>query len=195
MINNPRTTMKQLTIILMAFICLVACQSKKQTNDTESLAFSTAYFEAENFTGQTGDSKVSTKYFPYIGDGYLEMGGQGSTAAWNNITVPEAGKYTLIIKYANNTDQNLPCDVKVNGTLIKNMPFGPFKKNWTGRPEATEYNPETVGWAKYWNARVIVDLKAGVNSLELIVTSAVGGPHIDNIGVSTALSKPSNSSG
>ena len=154
-------------------------------------SFWTAYYEAENFTDQTGGNKASTEYFPYIGEGYLEMGGQGATVAWNNITVPKAGKYTLILKYANNTQQDRPCDLKVNGALIKNIPFGPFLKNWfVPRPEATEYNPETVGWAKYWNARVIVDLNAGANTLELIATSAAGGPHIDNIGVSTAVSEP-----
>ena len=60
---------------------------------TES--FWTAYFEAEEFTSQTGGNKASTEYFPYIGDGYLEMGGRGAAVTWNNIIVPEAGKYTL----------------------------------------------------------------------------------------------------
>ena len=155
------------------------------------VSFWTAYFEAENFTGQTGGNMASTEYFPYIGEGYLEMGGQGATVTWNNITVPKEGKYTLILKYANNTTEDRPCDLKVNGTPIKNISFGPFLKNWEViRPEATQYNPETVGWAKYWNARVIVDLKAGANTLELIATSKQGGPHIDNIGVSTAVSEP-----
>ncbi|MEQ9287622.1 MAG: glycosyl hydrolase family 28 protein [Cyclobacteriaceae bacterium] len=153
--------------------------------------FYTTYFEAEAFTSQTGGCKASTEYFPYIGDGYLEMGGNGSTVSWNNIEVPKAGKYTLIFKYSNNTEAKLSCDLKVNGTPIRSIPFGPFKKNWTvPRDEATEYSPETVGWAKYWNARVIVDLKAGANTVELSVTSEAGGPHIDNIGVSTAISEP-----
>lgn len=142
------------------------------------LALSTAHFEAENFTSQTGGNKASTEYFPYVGDGYLEMGGQGATVTWNNITVEKAGKYTLLFKYANDTDHDLPCDLKVNGALIKSIPFGPFIKTWAVPwPAATEYNRETVGWAKYWNARVIVDLNAGANTLELAATSAKGGPH------------------
>ncbi|MFC1765114.1 glycosyl hydrolase family 28 protein [Planctomycetota bacterium] len=171
-------------IITLVLLCLTASSWA-----TES--FSTAYFEAEIFSSQTGGNRASTEYFPYIGEGYLEMGGQGAAVTWNNITVPQAGKYTLILKYANNTEHQLPCDLKVNDVRIKNIPFGPFKKNWhVPRPEATEYNPETVGWAKYWNARVIVDLKAGDNTLELIATSEQGGPHIDNIGVSTAIGEP-----
>ena len=156
---------------------------------TES--FWTAYYEAENFSHQSGGNKLNAEYFPYIGDGYLDMGGKGASVTWNNIMVPKAGKYTLILKYANNTDQNLPCDLKVNGEFIKSIPFSPFLKNWTvPRPEATEYNAETVGWAKYWNARVIVELNAGSNTLELTVSSSNGGPHIDNIGVSKAVSEP-----
>ena len=155
------------------------------------LAFSTAYYEAENFTSQTGENKASSEYFPYIGNGYLDMAGLGDTVTWNNITVPKAGKYTLLFKYANNTEEKLPCDLRVNGVLIKNISFAPFHKNWEMiEPAATEYNPETVGWSKYWNARVIVDLDAGANTIELTVTSTEGGPHIDNIGVSTAISEP-----
>ena len=97
---------------------------------SSGLIFSTSYFEAEDFTSQTGGNRASTEYFPYVGDGYLEMGGQGAAVTWNNITVPEAGKYTLILKYANNTTHNLPCELKVNGVLVKTVPFGPFKKTW-----------------------------------------------------------------
>jgi len=171
-------------VISLVLLCLPGCSWA-----TES--FSTAYFEAENFASQSGGNKASTEYFPYIGEGYLEMGRQGAAVTWNNITVPKAGKYTLLFKYANNTDHNLPCDLKVNGTLIKNIPFGQFPKAWIAWPAAaSEYTEDKVGWAKYWNARVIVDLKAGANTLELIATSAAGGPHIDNIGVSTAVSEP-----
>ena len=170
--------------VVLVLLCLPVCSRATEP-------FWTAYFEAEHFARQTGGNRASTHYFPYIGDGYLEMGGKGATVSWDSITVPKAGKYTLIFKYANNTNEKRPCDLKVNGKLIKNIPFGPFPKNWTlVRGDATEHNARTVGWAKYWNARVIVDLKAGANTLELTATSAQGGPHIDNIGVSAALSKP-----
>ena len=171
-------------LISLALFCMPVCSRASDP-------FWTAYFEAEQFSAQSGGNVASTEYFPYIGEGYLKMGGQGASVTWNNISVPKAGKYTLILKYANNTEYRLSCDLRVNGVPIKNIPFGPFPKNWTvPRPEATQYNPETVGWAKYWNARAIVDLKAGDNTVELIATSAAGGPHIDNIGVSTAISQP-----
>ena len=47
-----------------------------------------------------------------------------------------------------------------------------------------------MGWSKYWNMRVIVGLQAGANIIELSATTLDGGTHIDNIGVSTAISEP-----
>ena len=169
-------------------ICLLCLPVGSWATDS----FWTAYFEAENFTAQTGGNKASTEYFPYIGEGYLEMGGHGATVTWKNITVPKAGKYTLLFKYANNTEQDRSCDLKVNGVQVKNMAFGPFTKNWEThrRGVSNDYSEENYGWAKYWMARVIVDLQAGANTVELTATSAQGGPHIDNIGVSTAIAEP-----
>ena len=137
--------------------------------------FTTAYYEGENFTGQSGCA-ASTANFPYIGTGYLDMGNNGSYAEWNNIYVSSAGKYTLIFKYANGSGANRQCELKVNGTVIKNMPF------------PTIYSGD---WTQYWNARAVVDLNSGNNTIRLTVNTANGGPNIDNIGVSSnGLSSP-----
>ena len=93
-------------LISLVLLCLPVCSGATEF-------FSTAYFEAERFSSQTGGSKASTEYFPYIGDGYLEMGGQGATVTWDSITVPRAGNYTLIFKYANNTNRELPCNLSM----------------------------------------------------------------------------------
>ena len=92
-------------------------------------AFTTAYYEGEDFARQSGGNVISNKHFPYIGTGYLDMGGRGETATWK-IPVAESGKYTLIFKYANHTEGDLPCDVSVNGVYIRNIPFSPFDKDW-----------------------------------------------------------------
>jgi polygalacturonase len=134
----------------------------------------TAYFEAEEFSAQS-KCTISRSNFPYIGKGYLEMGGKGSFAEWNSIDAPAAGKYSLIIKYANGSGANRQCELKVNGTLVKNISFAPVYKNWK--------------W--YWNARVTVNLKAGLNKMRLTSNTTNGGPNIDNIAVSSnALAEP-----
>ncbi|MBN2162098.1 MAG: hypothetical protein JXR25_15580 [Pontiellaceae bacterium] len=59
---------------------------------------------------------LSTEHFPYIGSGYLDYAGQGSFAEWNNVTVPTAGTYTLLVHYANGASgSNRICDLTING--------------------------------------------------------------------------------
>jgi polygalacturonase len=141
-----------------------------------SYGFSTAFYEGEAFTSQSGGCAASTANFPYIGTGYLDMGGNGSYAEWNNINVVTAGKYTLIIKYANGSGTTRPCDLAVNGAAVKTIDF------------PSVYNGD---WTKYWNARVVVDLNSGDNIIRLTANSANGGPNIDNIAVSSnGLSAP-----
>ena len=141
---------------------------------SSAAALRTAYFEAEEFTAQSGCT-ASTSNFPYIGKGYLEMGGNGSYAEWNKINAPTAGKYTLIIKYANGSSVNRQCEIKINGAVVKNIHFNPIYKNWK--------------W--YWNARVTVNLKRGLNTVRLTANTSNGGPNIDNIAISSnALTEP-----
>ncbi len=152
--------MQKTKILLSSFVMLSLLSSAATPT--------TAYFEAENFSAQSG-CKASTSNFPYIGKGYLEMGGKGSYAEWNYINVPHAGKYTLIVKYANGSGANRQCELKINGNVVKNIPFSPVYKNWK--------------W--YWNARVTVNLKRGLNRMRLTSNTLNGGPNIDNIAVSS----------
>ncbi|HUV67670.1 MAG TPA: hypothetical protein VMW24_27500 [Sedimentisphaerales bacterium] len=55
-------------IVVISLLCLPVWSWATDT-------FSTDYFEAENFTHQTGENRASTEYFPYVGGGYLEMRG------------------------------------------------------------------------------------------------------------------------
>jgi len=134
----------------------------------------TTYIEAEQFSAQSGCT-ISNSNFPYIGKGYLQMGNKGSYAEWNNINVPLSGKYTLIIKYANGSGANRPSELKLNGTVVKNIPFRSIYKDWN--------------W--YWNTRVTVNLKRGLNKLRITSNTSAGGPNIDNIAISSnGLLKP-----
>jgi polygalacturonase len=156
--------------ILLLFVVLNVTRSSVGVAAT----FKTAYFEAEGFSGQSGCT-VSTSNFPYIGKGYLDMGGKGSYAEWSSINAPAAGRYTLIIKYAKGSGANRQCELKVNGTVVKSIPFTSIYKDWK--------------W--YWNARVTVSLKRGLNTVRLTSNTANGGPNIDNIAVSSnAVIKP-----
>lgn len=137
---------------------------------------STSYYEGEANTFQKG-CNFATSHFPYIGRGYLEIKNNGSFSEWNNINVAKSGKYTIIIKYSNASGYDKQCALSVNGRFIKNIPFKTAYKNW----------------AYYYNARVIVDLERGNNTIKLKANTVNGGPNIDNIAVSSNLiSSPSD---
>lgn len=141
-------------------------------------AFKTSYYEGENATDKSSDCTVGTENFPYVGSGYLDMGGNGSYVEWNNIKCTTAGDYTLLIKYANASGTNRPCKLLVNGVASNDLKFPSHFDDW-------HY---------YWMDRVTVHLKAGNNTIKLLANSASGGPNIDNIAVSTSYAL-SNSTG
>jgi hypothetical protein len=132
-------------------------------------AFGTTYYEGENCTGKSTDCVVATANFPYVGSGYLDMGGNGSYVEWNNLNAATAGNHTLLIKYANATGANRQCELKVNGVVVKNMLF-----------------PSRFGdWTYYWIGRVVINMNAGNNTVRLTANTANGGPNIDNIAISS----------
>ena len=131
--------------------------------------FSTAYYEGENSTSKSSDCTVGTANFPYVGSGYLDMGGNGSYTEWNNIYSETAGNRTLLIKYANGSGVNRPCELKVNGITVKKVLF-------TSR---------FADWNYYWIARVTVNLNAGNNTIRVTANTSTGGPNIDNIAISS----------
>lgn len=135
--------------------------------------FITKHYEAEKSSVQLG-CKVDDKNFPYVGSGYLLMEGKQSHVEWNNVTAPYSGVYTLIIKYANGSGSDRPCEVKVNGTVVKTVPFASVYSNW----------------CYYWNARVLVNLNKGKNTIQLTATTTSGGPNVDNIAVSSGFATP-----
>ena len=129
--------------------------------------FDTSHYEAELATPEGGAS-VEQENFPYVGSGYVVMPGSGAAIDWNNITVSEAGLYTLIFKYANASGADRPCAVRVNDSKVTTLPF------------PSVYSDPCF----YWNARLTVNLQAGTNSIRLIAAIPGGGPNIDNIAVS-----------
>jgi len=123
---------KHLTFCLM----IVFAVSSATASD-----FSTTHYEAEKSTAQSG-CNVDSGNFPYVGSGYIVMQGKSAYVEWSNVTVPSAGEYTLIIKYANGSEKERPCGLHVNGLAVETVPFKPVYKDW----------------CYYWNARVSVKL-------------------------------------
>lgn len=88
---------------------------------TPTTSPSNPIYQAENAT--LSNASVATSNSGYTGSGYVKFGGAGGYIEWT-ISVPSAGKYSLIFRYANSASNNLPCSVSVNGDVIKdNLTF------------------------------------------------------------------------
>ncbi|MFP5439638.1 MAG: glycosyl hydrolase family 28 protein [Bacteroidia bacterium] len=147
--------------ILTTFSFKTVCAQDAKT-------FKTTYYEGENFTDKSSDCIIDTSNFPYVGSGYLDMGGNGSYVEWNNIYSAASGNYTLLIKYANASVTNRSCKLSINSKALKDLKF----------PSRFD------DWNYYWIERVTVHLNAGNNTIKLLANTPNGGPNIDNIAVS-----------
>lgn len=150
-------------------LLILTTLSFKTVSAQGAKAFKTTYYEGENHTGKSSDCTVATSNFPYVGSGYLDMGGNGSYVEWNNVYSETAGNYTLLIKYANASGKNSPCKLTVNSKVVKDLKF------------PSHFND----WHYYWIDRVTVHLNAGNNTIKLLANTSNGGPNIDNIAVSS----------
>lgn len=155
---------KRVALYILTTLSLTTVSAQVDKN------FKTTYYEGENSTKKSSDCTFATSNFPYIGSGYLDMGGNGSYAEWNNIHAAVAGDYTLLIKYANGSGANRSCKLTVNGKALDDVKFHSHFDDWN----------------YYWMERVNVHLKAGNNTIRLLANTANGGPNIDNIAISSS---------
>lgn len=156
----------KLKLIVLAIFTIISLET---ISAQSAKTFSTTYYEGENSTNKSSDCTASTANFPYVGSGYLDMGGNGSYVEWNNIYSETDGNHTLLIKYANASGVNRQCELKVNGVTVKNLKF----------------SSRFADWNYYWIARVTVNLNSGNNTVRLTANTSSGGPNIDNIAVSS----------
>ncbi|TDX32379.1 putative Ig domain-containing protein [Modicisalibacter xianhensis] len=108
----------------------------------------------------------------YSGTGYLDMGGEAGDAAFFDVTVDEAGTYTLTVRYANadGSGADRPMSILVDGTSQGQMAF----------PNTGAGN---AGWQNWTEATIEVQLEAGSNTIRLENVGNAG-PNIDKLSVS-----------
>jgi hypothetical protein len=101
--------------------------------------------------------------------------GTGNTLRFNDVTAPAAGRYRMVVGYANgelgdgatNYNTNIVdryAEISVNG--------GPARK---------VYFRNTLGWSNYWTTVIDVDLVAGANTVTFGNSSSGYAPDIDRI--------------
>lgn len=151
--------------------------------DVTSTTGTVTAYEAEA-SGNTlsGAARVSSNSAASGGAyvGYIGAGG-GNTLRVNNISAPTAGRYRMVVTYANgelgagasNYNTNIVdrySDVSVNGGTSKRV-----------------YFRNTLGWSNFRTTVVDVDLVAGANTVTFANSSTGYAPDIDRIQIAAAL--------
>jgi len=97
------------------------------------------------------------------------------TATFNDVVVPTSGPYTLAVRYAYSTGLfggvlNRPQGIKVNGTLVTSaMDF-----------------PVTGDFETYQTASIVVNLRAGANSIQMFNLDGASLSRVDTLTVTPA---------
>ncbi|MCQ9181756.1 carbohydrate-binding protein [Streptomyces sp. IBSBF 2953] len=105
----------------------------------------------------------------YVGNG------SANTLTFNNVSVPAAGRYALVIHYTNN-------DRSGTGSYNTNVKSRTAQLTVNGGTPATLTFRNTYGWSDFWSLGTTVNLTAGANSLK-ISNSASYAPDIDYVEV------------
>ena len=114
-------------------------QGTTPTATPTSTPVSGSTYQAENAT--LSGASVATTYSGYTGSGYVVYAGAGGSITWT-VSIPSAGKYSLVFRYSNTASNNLPASVSVNGTVIKaNLTF---KSTGSGSTWSTTQTTGTV---------------------------------------------------
>ncbi len=139
-------------------------------------ALSSGSYQAESRTGQSGCVQA-TNFAGYTGSGFMDFGGNGTWIEWNNISAPEAGRYSLRLRYANGAAGNRAAAILVNGQSIGSVPFA-----------------VTGGWDRWGTGSIDVSLGRGNNTIRVLANTSTGGPNIDRMDVVATDICPSDSS-
>ncbi|WP_052397802.1 carbohydrate-binding protein [Streptomyces sp. NRRL F-5123] len=106
--------------------------------------------------------------------GFIGDGG-ANTLTFGNVTVPSAGRYTIVVHYANN-------DRAGSGNYNTNTESRTAQLTVNGRVPTTLTYRNTYGWSDWWSLPATVTLNAGTNTLAFGNSSAYA-PDIDRIDV------------
>ncbi len=139
-------------------------------------------YEAESSANTRGGTAAVASNSSASGGSYVGYVGNGAanTLQFNNVNAPAAGKYRVVVGYANgelgagasNYNTNVVdryADISVNGGATRRV-----------------YFRNTLGWSNFWTTTVDVDLAAGANTIRFANSSRYA-PDLDRIQVAAAI--------
>ena len=108
--------------------------------------------------------QTSTQWAGYTGAGYVDYGAAKGEYLEFSASNASAGKYRLVIRYANGGASDRPLELCINGVVI--TPTLAFKS--------------TGSWTTLATTEIVVDLLAGTNTIRLTSTAA-SGANVDSL--------------
>lgn len=112
---------------------------------------------------------VESNHAGFTGTGFVNYANEiGSYVEW---TVDGPG--TAQIRFANGTTTDRPMSLTVNGTPAQTLSF-----------------PGTGAWTAWQTRSIPVSLGTGANTIRATATTAEGGPNVDHLAVTQAVSAP-----
>lgn len=130
------------------------------TGGTTGQTACTSTIQAEEFC--TADGVLEASNTGFLGEGYFNQNNtQGASSLWTIVSETEQS-VTIAIRYANGSAAARSMDMRINGASVST-----FQGNATG------------SWTSWKDETFTVNLQKGANTLELVSTTASGGPNID----------------
>lgn len=147
------------------------------SNPVSAPVGSTVEYEAEYATWDTS-SQIGTSNTGFTGEGYVNMGGNGSWVEWPTVA-SRSGTCTLIFRYAS-TDQRQAM-ITIDGNNAGIVEFEAAGTTWT------EYGEDSL---------VVADCPSTTMTIRLQAITSNGGPNVDSIKVvfAESTSEPSSPS-
>ncbi len=120
--------------------------------------------EAEEATTLAGGTSISTISNGYSSMGYVDMGGNGSSVEWGNVSASPTNRSSIVITYANGTAVSRRCNVTVNGVSYGNFNF-----------------VSTGSWSTWGTQTIAVTnlSNTGLNTVKITANTSSGGPNVD----------------
>ncbi len=109
----------------------------------------------------------------FTGSGYVDYDDAPGGYVEYTVTAARAGAHTLVFRYANATDADLPLSLSVNGRRVGTASF-----------------PGTGAWTTWRDVTASVPLEVGANRVRATATTGRGGPNTDRLTVDDTDAEP-----
>ena len=129
------------------------------------LDVSDAFYRIEAETGVLSEGTVDNNHAGYTGSGFVNLVNRAGTYLDLTIDLPEAGPWTMRIRYANGTADNRPCELRLDGQVLDESFDFPPTGDWTD-------------WA--YSDEISINVSGGSHDLRVTGLEPASAPNLDH---------------